>query len=1183
MKRTGYNSVRSNDLVRSQKILSTWGENQKKGLYFSSTNQPKGMEKNFYFFTVPLRESKCKALLCMKLVFICTFLFCIQASGRVFSQEAKITLDLQNVKIGEVLRIIAHKSDYCFLYNNDLFPEGKRISVRAEKMTVPEIMKQMSANTGVYYQLLGNKLIALGYKKADIQKITGRVTDTVGHPLTGVTIRVKGTNIGTVTDQHGEFSIEAPNTAVLEVSYIGYEPETVALNGQQSITIRLNPSNTGLNQVVVVGYGTQKKASITGSISTLKGDNIAETPVANISSSLAGKLSGVSMRPNGGQPGMDNPDIHIRGISTTGNNAPLIVVDGVIRSNINEIDPHSIATVSVLKDAAAVAPYGLGGANGVILITTKKGATGAPVLSLNAYYGSQSPTYYPHMLNAQDYMRLHNEAYLNENPNGTQLPYSEDLINNYKKLNAEDPDKYPISNTRKLVKFHAPIQNYNLQLSGGTDVVKYYADLGFLQQDGMFDPVNYRRYDYNVSLDVEATHTTHVSLKLMGAVEKTKSVDAAINTQQLFRIGYKYIPIASVYYSNGLWGQYAGSSPVGDLKAGYLHNTNNTLLTTLSIEQDLPVKGLSIKGTFSYDPSQRLIKGWHTPFYFYAQDLSTTPPTYTKEISTSEGNAAAYTWLNEQYAKTQNFTYQAYLNYHNTFGKSDITGLVVAEARNNDSTGFQATRNNFAVNIDELSMGSSAKNDFDNSGSSETGSQIGLVYRVGYSYAGKYLLEASGRYDGHYYFAPGKRWGYFPAFSAGWVLSEENFIKSSLPFIDFLKLRGSWGKSGNLAGSAFQYLNGYNLYGNSYAYGNGTMVQGSFEPNEANPNITWEISTKSDVGLDVTLWNGLLTVGLDYFHEKRTGMLLPPAVTVPVEYGLALSDENAGIMSNHGFEVDLGSTHKFANGLQLGISGNFSYARNKMLQIFETSATKNNPNRSRTGRAFGTQFGYHALGLFSASEDKNGDGLINADDGYNVTQFGDLHPGDIKYADLSGPDGKPDGKIDSYDETVTGYPVYPFISYGFTPSASWKGFDLSLFFQGSAMASLNTIGFQTVPFNNNNSNSSYVYYNDHWSADNPNGKYPRANQSPYANNTQGSDFWMANTGYLRLKTAMLGYTLPSHITESLKIGAVRFYVSGQNVFTISKLKFMDPEVGYTDIETAYPTQKVYVFGLNVTF
>lgn len=1015
--------------------------------------------------------------------------------------------------------------------------------------------------------------------------LRGIIRNAKGELLAGVTVKIKGGNTGTVSREDGTFQLQVPDPgkAILEISYMGYQSQEIALAGRSTIEITLAEGSSGLNEVLVIGYGTQKKVSSTAAISSVGGKELAKSTVPNISNSLAGRVAGVSMRPNGGQPGADNPDIHIRGIATTGNNGALIVVDGIIRNNINEIPATSIASVTVLKDAAAVAPYGLGGANGVLLITTKKGLTGPPQLSLNAYYGVQTPTYYPDMLNAQDYMRLHNEAYLNENPNGTQLPYAQTLIDQYPELNAKDPDRYPISNTKDLVRMHAPMQNYALQLTGGSQSIKYFVSLGYLNQAGMFDPVKYQRYDYAVNMDVQATKTTTVNVSLIGAWQQTRSVDAATTVGILFRSGYKFVPTANLRYSNGLWGEFAGNSPIGILNAGYQRDNKSTMLSTLSVNQELPfIPGLSLKGTFSFDPMQTTRKGWHTPFYFYSQNLSTTPYTYTRQISTSEGNAASYTWLQQEYAQQRTYTFQGYLNYKRTFGKHDITGLVVAEARDSDSSAFSARRNNFGVNIDELSMGSSNKNDFDNTGSSSTGSQIGFVYRVGYSYAGKYLVEASGRYDGHYYFAPGKRWGYFPAVSLGWVLSGERFMQG-LPSVNYLKVRGSWGKSGNLAGTSFQYLQGYSLYGNAYAWGNGTMVQGSFVPREANRNITWEISTKTNIGFEASLWKGLLDLEVDYFRERRTGMLLPPAVTVPIEYGLNLSDENEGIMENRGIEVTAGTTHQFANGLRISLSGNFSYARNEMLQIFETSATRNNPNRSRTGRALGTPFGYHALGLFSTADDKNNDGIINPADGYNVIQFGNLHPGDIKYADLSGPDGKPDGRIDANDETHIGYPTYPLITYGFTPSASWKGLELSLFFQGSAMSGFNIAGFQTIPFNNNNSNSSYEYYDNRWTPGNQDAKYPRANQSPYANNTQTSDFWIANTSLLRLKTAVLGYTLPSRITQRWKIQALRVYVSGQNVFTISKMNFMDPEVGYTDGETAYPNQKVYVTGLNLTF
>lgn len=1023
--------------------------------------------------------------------------------------------------------------------------------------------------------------------------VRGRVTDQNGKPLQGVSVIVKGRTVGASTTNSGQFEINASPNSTLVVSSVGFATKEINVNGQSNVDIKLETNASSLDQVIIVGYGTQKKSTLTGSVSTLKGKEVAETPVANISNSIAGKMAGVSMRPNGGQPGSDNPDIHIRGIGTTGNNAPLIVVDGIIRSNINQIDPNTIESMSVLKDAAAVAPYGLGGANGVILITTKQGKSGTPQLTVNSYYGSQTPTYnyYPKLLNATQYMLLRNEAYLNDHsgviPGGGQLPFDTSIIANYAKLHSKNPDLYPNSNPSEYVtNWHAPMQKYDLQVSGGTDKTRYYAGLGYYKQNGVFAPMNYNRYNYNMNLETNVTNSTKLSLSIIGAIEKTNSVDPDESASGLFRSGYKFIPTRSIFYSNGLWGEFAGRSPVAVLKSGgYVHNDNNTLLTNITLEQQLKfVKGLSAKIVFGYDPNQRTIKNWHRPYYFYAQNLNTDPPTYTKQISANEGGSPNYTWLSEAYQKNQNFTYQGFLNYHNTFGKSDVTGLFVADVRKNQYEMFNATRNNFAINIDELSMGSSDAADSRNSGSSATGSQIGYVYRFAYSYDSKYLFEASGRYDGHYYFAPGKRWGYFPAFSAAWRLSEENFFKKTFSFISDLKIRGSWGKSGNLAGSAYQYLNGYTLYGNAYAFGVGNMVQGSYIAQEANPDITWEVATKTDVGLTGALWNNLLTFEADYFHEKRTGMLLPPAVSVPLEYGLALAQQNAGIMESHGFEFTLGTSQQLKNGIQLGFNGNFSYATNKMLQIFETPSTKDNPNRSRTGRAFNVPFGYHALGLFTTADDKNGDGVIDSADGYNVKQFGVLHPGDIKYADISGPNGKPDGIIDANDETVIGHPVYPLITYGFTPSASWKGVDVSLFFQGSALMSLNLNStFQTLPFANNSSNTTTEYYNNRWLPSNQDAKYPRTTQAPYANNTRTSDFWMINNGYLRLKTVMIGYTLPQSITNSLRIHNVRLYVSGQNMLTFSKLKFMDPEIGYTNRETAYPNQKVMTVGLDVTF
>ncbi len=1022
---------------------------------------------------------------------------------------------------------------------------------------------------------------------AQQNEIQGTVTNEQGQPIPGVTVVVKGTTKGTITDTEGHFSVTAGNQDVLVFSFVGMRSKEVTVGNQSQVNVELQADIIGLDEVVAVGYGVQKKTTVTGSISTIKGEELAEMPVPNISQAMAGKLAGVSMRSsNGAQPGMDTPDIHVRGIVTTGNNSPLIVVDGVKRDNIRQVDPSTIENITILKDAAAVAPYGIGGANGVILITTKKGQRGRPVVRLNTSYGIQNPTYVPKMLNATDYMALQNEGYYNLTPNGTTPPNDPDLIANYKQLHQEDPWRYPDSKFIDVWNSNAPIQDHNLELSGGTEKVNYHAGLGYFNQKGLFDPVGYNRYNYNVSLEMDATNTTRVGISLYGSLEETKDLDPGENaTGHLFRAFYKFVPIQTLIYPGGdKWGESSASSPVAALRSdGYERWNRTTLLGSVFVEQQLSfIKGLSVKGVFSYDPTSENEKQWHIPFIYHLIDLDSDPYTFTETLTTEEGNSPTYIYLRQQNREWRNYTGQAYLNYDRTFGDHSITGLVVAEARKNTFATFWARRNNFALEIDELDFGSSDKINYDNGGSSSEGSELGFVYRVGYNYKSKYMLEASGRYDGHYYFAPGKRWGYFPAFSAAWRISEEGFMADNQA-IDNLKLRGSWGQSGMLAGDPFQYMAGYELRGNAYLFGTSGLVQGSRVALEPNPNITWEISTKTDIGLDLNMWNGILGLEFDYFHENRTGMLLAPQVILPAEYGLELSQENAGEMKNNGFEIVVSSHKEFSNGMQFTLSGNLSYAKNKMIEVYETDAQRNNPNRTLTGRPFGTPFGYQALGLFTTADDTNGDGIINAEDGYNVVQFGDLHPGDIIYADLSGPEGVPDGKIDSNDEYPIGYPVYPLMTFGITPDLRWKGLEVSLFFQGSAKSSINIRQFMTVPFENNGSNTAYEYFDNRWTPDNQNARYPRATPSPYANNTQNSDWWTVSSSYLRLKTMIIGYNIPKSVVDGLGIGGIRIYYTGQNLLTFSKIDHIDPEMGYDERENSYPVMRTHMLGLDITF
>lgn len=1136
------------------------------------------MKKNDLNSSLGFEKGDSMFALIKKRILLVSFLCLILFSSILNAQDNNLTLDLKNVKIKDVFPVIESQSKYRFFYNAELSDINKTVNITVKEAKMEEVLTQLFSNTDLAYTILEkNNKIVIAPKGTTTQQrtITGTIVDiNTGEFLIGVNVVIEGTTKGLVSDINGKFSIDVPNiNTVLNISYIGYLTEKINVGSQSSLIVKMTPEVKKVDDVVIVGYGTQKRLSVTGSISTAKGEEVAESPVANISNSLAGRVSGVSMRPNGGQPGKDDPMIHIRGIATTGNNAPLIVVDGIIRNNINQIDPNTIESVTVLKDAAAVAPYGMGGANGVILITTKSGKSGETNLTFSTYFGVQTPTVYPKMLSAKDYMILNDSAF------GSNQKY---LIDNYDKLHAKNPNKFPNSNFyRDVSNLSTPVQNYNVQLSGGQDKFKYFVGMGYYNQDGMFENLGYNRYNYNMKLEAQATSTTKVIASVHSAIENVKSTSTDPNS--IIWNGVKAIPTDPMVYSNGLWGSSQGFSPVGTIKAGYNNSNAKTLMSSVSIEQQIPfIKGLSLKGSFSYDPTDSLTKNWTTPInYYHVADTSASKFIYNK-VPGSVKPA-----LSENYKQTANYTYQAYLNYQNTFGKHEVTILGVAEARKSTLANLYASNQNYLIQVDELSLGSSSPANFGVGGGSQTGSQVGYIYRLGDNYDNKYIVEVAGRYDGHYTFAPDKRYGYFPSFSAAWRISEEGFLKDKFAWLYNLKLRGSWGQSGNLPYiggklAEFQYLNGYNLFANAYAFGSGSVVSGSRIPQESNPAITWETSTKRDIGFDLSLFRGMLNFEADYFHEDRNNMLLQPSDTVPVEYGISLALENAGKMSNDGVEFSLNYNYKFPNGIEVGFSANYSYVKNKLVKTVETSATYNNLNRRITGRQLNTPFGLHAMGLFTMADDKNYDGKIDSLDGYKVIQFGDIHPGDVKYADLNN-----DGKIDVNDQTVIGYPTYPSVTYGFTPTISWKGFDLSLFFQGVAQASINIANFQSQPFSNNKSNSSYEYFNNYWRTDRQNAIYPRLGDygALSDNNTQYSDFWMRNSSYLRLKNLVFGYTIPAQFTKFIGIKTLRAYYSGQNLFTFSSVKFIDPEEAVVNTAATYfyPLQKVNTFGLDVTF
>jgi TonB-linked SusC/RagA family outer membrane protein len=1003
--------------------------------------------------------------------------------------------------------------------------------------------------------------------------IKGKVTDSKGVVLPGVTVKLEGTATQSqATDANGNYSFTSLRAGnyTLTYTFLGFAPFTNRVTlaaGQASVTdATLTEETNNLDEVVVVGYGTQKKTSVTAAVSSIQGDAISKLPVTSLNNSLGGRVTGLVVRQTSGEPGRDDANIYIRGVSTLGSTAPLLIVDGIPGRAFASLDPESIETVSVLKDAAAVAPYGVAGANGVILVTTKRGKEGLPTLTFNSSYGIQNPTVLPEMPTGYEFAFMLNAAAKNDWVNSKSTapfvpPYTDAELQKFK--DGSDPDRYPSTNAMDLIERNTPLLNTSIQLSGGADKVKYFASLGYMFQAGIFTITDVNRYNLSFNLDAQATKTTTLSLGLSGRDQVNEY--SPITTSRLFELIKYALPNLPLFYSNGM----SGSKAYIDIyNSGRATNKTTQIFGQLSLDQKLPfVPGLSAKGTVGFDPRYSFDKTWRVPVYLAAiTNVNTTPYTITQALYEQ-----ALPSLSQTATVAKQLTYQASLSYNRTFGKHQVGALALFEDKANQQYNITAARTNYNLYVDELSSGSSTPTDASNSGGSSRARQMGVVYRSTYAYNDKYLLELSGRYDGHYYFAPGKRFGFFPSASVGWRISQENFFKQALPWVDNFKIKASYGEVGALAGSAFQYLSTYQINGNAYVFGN-NAVQSVSERNEPNVNITWERAKKTDVGFESSFWRGLLTLEADYFHELRSNMLAAPDVTVPAEYGIGLSQVNAGRMKNAGMELTLGSRYRFTRNLQASFKASATYAKNTALQIFESAATYNNPNRRQTGRDIGTQFGYHALGFFLPSDfDSSGKLLAGIPTPPNNAK---VYPGELRYQDTNG-----DGKLDVNDYVPIGKPAIPQLIYGLNPGLSYKGLTVDLLFQGTGARNFQMGSYGIFPFaagrgaNKNNL--------DFWTPENLNAKFPAITGAPSANTLETSDWWMFDAKYLRLKNALISYSLPKSITQRLKFQKVALNVSAQNLKTWTKMEYFDVEGSSST--GGYPTQSVVSFGLNVTF
>ncbi|WP_188506332.1 TonB-dependent receptor [Parapedobacter pyrenivorans] len=1120
---------------------------------------------NLYSFgtrrdTLPLYR---KCLLIMKATLIFVLIAILQVAARTHAQP--LTLNEQHIPLRQLIEKIRQQSGYDFFYDAKLIKTVPPVTIRVKDAPLPEVLTTVLKGQPLTFSIADNAVVikeAPRESRADAepvqQPVSGVVRDAEGQPLVGATVRHKGGERNVITDADGQFQfVGLPQDAVLVVSYTGYLSQEIHISGKETVAVILQQQVISMDDVVVVGYGTQRKADVTGAIASVGGTELARAPVANVSSSLAGRVSGVLARNNSGAPGDDEATIQIRGINTTGSAAPLVLVDGV-PMDYNLLNVDDIETVTVLKDAAAVAPYGLAGANGVVLVTTKRGKAGNFSFAYNGYYGYQTPTAIPTYLNAFDYASTLNLANANV---GNPEPFDAEALEFYR--NGSDPDRFPNTDwVGQLVRKHTPMTKHSLSFTGGSERIRFFGSGGYLEQEGVVNTIDYKRYNVTANVDADVTKTTKFLIDV-NLVAGASDAPAGVEPASLFSTAKETPSIFPIQYGNGL-PAHAVLPSIYD--SGYDRERNNVTNLRAEIEQRIPfADGLTLRGVYAYRKVFDTNKTWSLPLTFYGLDgnndfvpLQTGPNLPTLEQG-----------VDERYAQT----IQLYATYKKTVGRHNIDGLVVYENRKGTDGGLSASRINYTVPLDEIGQGSSDRADFDNGGWSAQWAQEGWVYRLNYAFNDRYLLGVSGRYDGHYYFAPGKRYAFFPAFSAGWRISEENFLKDRVDWLSELKLRASHGKSGNLAGSAFQYLTAYGIR-SGYVFGgtNPTQVQGIFERAQANPNITWETALKTDVGLDAHFFRNKLSATFDVFFERRSGMLIPPATTVPSEYGIGISEINAGEMEGRGLEFSVDYKHNTSGGLAFQVGGNFSYASNEVVQTFENQATYENPNRRRTGKPWNTRFGLQDDGLY---QEADFDGEGNLQEGLPVPTYGRVYPGDIKYSDLNG-----DGRIDIHDETAIGKPQFPEIVYGINTMLAWKGFDLHALFQGAGNASLYLAGDLAYPFFNGATMAHYQL--DYWSPENTDAAFPRLTPAPVTNNEQISSFWIRSGSYLRLKTLELGYSIPQSVLARLAVKQARLSLSGQNLLTFSSFKHIDPEMSQNRARY-YFQQKVYTLGLSLNF
>ena len=996
--------------------------------------------------------------------------------------------------------------------------------------------------------------------QVNIHGVVSSIED--GLPLIGANVVVKGTTSGTITDLDGKYSLDVEVGAILSFSYIGYKAkEYTVLQGQKKVDIALNSDQTMLDEIVVTGYATIKKANLTGSVAAVDFEKLESLPASNAASMLQGRVSGVDISNFSTQPGNDDPRILIRGMGTFNSGAnPLVIVDGV-ESSLGQIPASDIKSISVLKDAASASIYGVRAANGVILVTTKSGKSGKPVVSFNSNIGFQQNLIKTKLLSSVDFANVRNAWQIAD---GGEPWYTDEQIQ--KMENGSDLDHFANTDWIDKAYRNALMQTYHLSVSGGDDRTTYMLSSEYFDQEGIMLGTSSNRLNLRTNINVKLNDKLKVGVNLFGY---KKRIDEPIyNAAGVNNVGLNYelrrntLPTVPAYYSNGDFGFVDGAYELnGGSSKNILHESSiGDHYTDLSRQEG--------KLYLDYD----IIEGlqFKTSFAFITNTIarSNFKPTFNKTYA--DGSLLSENTLNSLLnSTTTNLKYQIenVLTYGKTFDNHNLNFLFGQSAQAFRQDFSQAYVENFPNNdIHVLSGGVTNPQVY---GSAYENSLASFFGRINYNFNEKYLLEFNLRRDGSSRLPEDNRYGIFPSFSAGWILSNESFL-SNIDQLNFFKLRGSWGQLGNQEIGEYAYSQAF-ATGYNYVI-DGDLVGGVAISELANPNITWEKTTITDIGFDMNLFNEKITIVADWFDKTSSDILL--RLPIPLTMGVDLAPyQNIGEVQNVGWELAVGYRDNFGD-LSLFANANISQIKNEIIDIGGREAWIDGTFHTinEVGSPISSFYGLVADGYFSESDfDTNGD-LVDG----NASQYGDLKPGDVKYKDISGPEGTPDGVIsEDYDREIIGNP-FPDFTYGFTLGAKYKGFDLSMFFQGAQ-------GVDRWQWYNNEANGNYTEaILDYWTPTNTGAAYPSLGN--FENNAKWSSFWLKDASYLRLKNLEIGYTLPKTLSEKANINSARIYFTGYNLLTFTEMVDYDPERRADDIRAgSYAQAKVLSFGFNLTF